>query len=101
VLPALTLALLVICRSALGLTVKVAVTVVALAPTVVVNEPAGILFAPVAIAVTTADTEQEAPGGTTVVVLTDKEFAPATAVTDEFAHVVVASGADELLICAG
>ena len=42
----MTLAVLLMRRSALGLTVKVAVTVEELSPTDVVSEPAGIVFVP-------------------------------------------------------
>ena len=75
--------------------------VLALVPTDVVNEPAGIELAPVTIAVTTTDTEHDEAGGIKVPELTDSEFAPAAVVTVELTQVVVASGADELLICDG
>lgn len=51
--------------------------------------------------VTTAETEHEAPGGTTVAEATIKEAAVAVAKTLEFAQVVVASGEAELVIPVG
>ena len=95
------LAALLMLRSALGFTVRVAVMVLELAPTVVLSEPTGTELAPVSIAVTITDTEHAEAGGITVPELTDTEFAPGAAVTVEFTQVVVASGAAELLICEG
>ena len=88
-------------RSALGLTVNVAVTVLELVPTDVVNEPAGMVFVPFAILVTTAETEQDAPGGTTVFVLTLKNVVPNAAVTLELTQVVAARGAAAFVISGG
>jgi hypothetical protein len=87
--------------SACGMTVKVAVMVAVFVPTEVFNEPAGIVFVPLEILVTTTDTEHETPGGTTVPVPTIKELAPGVAVSAGLAQVLVANGADELLILAG
>jgi hypothetical protein len=96
-----TVALLSMARSATGLTVKSAVTVVALLPTEVVSDPGGIVFVPLKMPVTTRDTEHDAPGGMTVPELTEKDPAPTMAVTVELAHVVLGNGADELVIPVG
>ena len=96
-----TLAVLLMRRSALGLTVSVAVAVIVLFPTDVVNEPGGIVFVPLSKPVTTTETEHDAPGGITVPELTLSEDAPCAAVTIEFAHVVAGKGAAELLIPSG
>jgi hypothetical protein len=101
VAPWLTLALLVICRSALGLTVKDAVTVEVLVPKAVVSEPAGKVFVPDTKLVTTTETEQEDPGGITVPFDTVKDAAPGVAVTVELTQEVDAKGAAELLMLAG
>lgn len=68
------LAVLVIAKSAEGLTVRVAVTNVGLEPTEVDNEPAGIVLITWGdcMEVTTADTEQLELGATTVPIATVK-----------------------------
>ena len=93
------LAVLLMRRSALGLTVKVAVTAKVFVPSVVDKEPAGIVFAAVRVPVTTTDAEQDPLGGMTVPSLTIKP--PRIAVTVPGAHVVVASGDAALLIPVG
>jgi hypothetical protein len=80
-LTVLTLAVLVISKLANGLTVIVAVVGVAFVPTLVVNEPAGIVFVPLAVEVTTTDTEQLPAGAMTDPEETVKESVPAIAVT--------------------
>jgi hypothetical protein len=82
-------------------TVKVAVTVTALLPTDVVNEPAGMVFVPSAVLVTTAETEQDALGGITVPELTLRDVAPGAAVTVELTQVVAGGGAAALAMLGG
>jgi hypothetical protein len=98
----LLLALLMMDRSATGLTVSVAVTTDVLVPSVVDKEPAGMVFTAVKVPLTTTEAEQEPPGGMTVEVLTTIELAPAIAVTElPFAHVVAGSGEAALNIPVG
>lgn len=94
----LTLAVLVIAKSATGLTVRVAVTADAFAPTDVVSEATGIVFTTCgeAIEVTTTDTEQLAPGGINVFCGTNKLATEAVASGTELAQVDNATEGDEL-----
>ena len=96
-----TLAVLLMRRSALGVTVKDAVTVVVLLPTEVASDPGGIVLVPLCKPVTTTDTEHDAPGGITVPVPTTNELAPGVAVKAGLAQVLVTRGDAELLISAG
>jgi hypothetical protein len=84
---------LVMAKSALGLTVRVAVIKVGLAPTEVVKEPAGIVLAAwgEVTDVTTAETEQLEFGATSVPIGNDNWLAPAVAVTAPPIQVVAAS----------
>lgn len=93
----LTLAVLVMARSAIGLTVRVAVTADAFAPTEVVNEPTGIPFTSCGeeIEVITTDTEQLAPGGIKVFCGTNKLAAEAVARGTELIQVVATPGEAE------
>jgi hypothetical protein len=88
-------------KSATGLTLRVAVTVDVFVPTEVVSEPAGMVFVPVAMLVTTTETEQDAPGGITVPELTLKEATVGVAVTVELTQVVAGRGAAALVMSAG
>jgi hypothetical protein len=98
----LTLAVLVISKLARGLTVTLAVVGLALLPTLVVNDPAGIVFVPLIFAVTTTDMEQLPAGGITEPAETVRELVPATAVTvDPPAQEVVGLGAGAFTIPAG
>jgi hypothetical protein len=84
--------------TSLSRTVSVAVTVEVFVPKEVLSEPAGNSLAAVCPPVTTADTEQEAPGGITAPEPRLSEVAPGTAVTTgPLEQVVAAKGADELL----
>jgi hypothetical protein len=93
----LTLAVLVIARSVTGLTVRVAVTADAFAPTEVINEPTGMPFTSCGeeIEVTTTDTEQLAPGGIKVFCGTNKLATEAVARGTELIQVVVTPGEAE------
>jgi hypothetical protein len=85
-------------------TLNTADTVFVFDPTDVESDPAGMVFVALAIPVTTTDTEQEAFGGISVAVPTDREDAPGDAVivepgTDgavEIAQVVLATGLEAL-----
>ncbi len=87
------LAVLVITKSAEGLTVRVAVTSVGLAPTEVVKEPAGIVLAACGevMEVTTAETEQLEFGAISVPTGSDNWPLPGVAVGVELRQVVAAS----------
>jgi hypothetical protein len=98
-----TLAVLVIAKSATGLTVRVAVMAEAFTPTDVVSEPAGIPFISCGeeIDVTTTDTEQLAPGGIRVFWGTNKLATEAVASGSELIQVVVTPGEAEFTRPAG
>lgn len=106
VLPAFGVLLLVVltmARSADGLTVRVAVIRVGLAPTEVVNEPAGIVLAACGEVtdVTTAETEQLVLGAMSVPTGNDNWFAPGVAVTLPARQVVAASVVVALIMPVG
>lgn len=86
-----------IAKSATGLTVRVAVTAEAFAPTDVVSELAGIPFTTCGeeIEVTTTDTEQLAPGGIRVFWGINKFAIEAVARGTELIQVVVTPGEAE------
>jgi hypothetical protein len=103
VLPAFGVLLLVVlkmARSADGLTVNVAVIRVGLAPTEVVNEPAGIVLAACGevTEVTTAETEQLELGAINVPTGNDNWFTPGVAVTAPAIQVVAARVVVALII---
>ena len=85
---------LVIAKSAAGFTMSVAVIKLALAPTEVVKEPAGMVLAScgVLVEVTTADTEQLALGAISVPAASDSCVPPGAAVGAGPVQVVAASG---------
>jgi hypothetical protein len=79
-----------------------ALMVAVLVPRLVVNDPAGIVLVPLAVAVTTADTEQLPPGAISEPEDTVSELAPAAAVTvDPPRQVVAGLGVAALVIPAG
>ena len=80
---------------------SVAVAVIVLFPTDVVNEPGGIVFVPLSKPVTTTETEHDAPGGMTVPALTLSNDAVGVAATTELTHVAAGRGAAELLMPSG
>jgi hypothetical protein len=88
------LAVLVMTRSALGFTVRVAVIKLGLAPTEVDNEPAGTVLAACGdvTEVTTAEIEQVPLGAMTVPAATDIWLAPAVATGAGPEHVVAGLG---------